>query len=104
MVLINGEEGVSRRELEAELGKIEARLQGILEELQSQNRVIRLGLSALASRVKRLEEQSLTEERLYAALEKYFNMKKRFAEHIASWAVPAGVISLLVLLIEFLRG
>jgi predicted RNase H-like nuclease (RuvC/YqgF family) len=101
MTLYNGEDLVRHQELQTELGKLEARLQGILDEVQAQNRLLRLGLLSLASRLKKLEDRSLTEEKLYEALDRYFDRKKRAQELLLSWGIPAAVVSALAFLLEF---
>ena len=101
MTLHNSEDLVQRQELQQELGKLEARLQGILDEVQAQNRLLRLGLLSLASRLKKIEDRALSEEKLYEVLERYFDRKKRAQELLLSWGIPAAIVSALAFLLQF---
>ncbi len=101
MTLYNGEDLVRQQELQTELGKLEARLQGILDEVQAQNKLLRFGLLSLASRLKKLEERSLSETKLYEILDRYFDRKKRVQELLLSWGIPVAIISALAFLLQF---
>jgi len=103
MTLYNGEDLVSHGELQTELGKLEGRLQGILDEIQNQNRLLRIGLVAIASRIEKLEKRALTEEKIFEVMDRYFDRKKRAQELLVSWGVPAGVVGLLSVLLSFLE-
>jgi hypothetical protein len=100
MTLYNDEDLVRQQEFQQELGKLEARLQGILDEVQAQNRLLRLGLLSLASRLKKLEDRSLSEEKLYEVLDRYFDQKKRAQELLLSWGIPAAIVSALAFFLE----
>ena len=104
MSLYNGEDLVRQDEFQAELGKLEAKLNGILQELQSQDKLLRLGLLSLASRMKKLEERALSREDIESVLDRYFDRKKRAQELLLSWGIPTGILGALLALFEFLRG
>jgi len=103
MSLYNGEDLVRQDEFQAELGKLEAKLNGILQELQSQDKLLRLGLLSLASRMKKLEERALSREDIESVLDRYFDRKKRVQELLISWGIPTGLLGALLALFEFFR-
>ena len=104
MSLYNGEDLVRQDEFQTELGKLEAKLNGILQELQSQDKLLRLGLLSLASRMKKLEERALSREDIESVLDRYFDRKKRAQELLLAWGIPTGILGALLALFEFLRG
>lgn len=103
MSLYNGEDLVRQDEFQAELGKLEAKLNGILQELQSQDKLLRLGLLSLASRMKKLEERALSREDIESVLDRYFDRKKRVQELLISWGIPSAILGAILALFEFFR-
>jgi len=103
MTLYNGEDLVSQEELQTELGRLEGRLQGILDEIQNQNRLLRIGLVAIASRIEKLEKRALTEEKIFEVMDRYFDRKKRVQELLLSWGIPAAVLGALSFFLSWIR-
>lgn len=91
--------------LDRDLAKLEARFEGHFAELVSEQRIQRLAILSLNSRIQKLEEQvkrsnSLTQEDVRQALAEALQDVVNLRQALLVLGVPSGVLGLLLLVAQ----
>lgn len=95
------------QKLDRELGRFEAKLDGMMAELVSEQRVQRLAILSLNKRLQRLEGElkrgsALTQDQVRQALAEALQDVLNLRQVLLVLGVPSGVLGLLLLVAQLL--